>query len=381
MTIEKVSSKLDELNLEDVPRFAECQINRTLLHPLLPQPTKNHCLNNFLSGEDDAPLTKTSLDDVDNSGKDDVDVICGEHSFVICADTQLGMRDKNESWEYELEISRRVIKKINKLSPLPTFVTVCGDLIDMEQSFYKNSNVFSLDRCHEIQDKQNKDFQEVWSRLDKRIALVCICGNHDVGNTPTHESISRFTNAFGDDYLSFWCNRTYNVVINTNLLSDPSESQDLFDQQIIWLERSLKLAQDAKAENIFIFGHHPLFLYDENEVKEDLPGVIPYPSEWGPPPTDSSGFPDWYFHIKIEYRKIVLALLEKYNVDAAFCGHFHQNLCARTSFGMEHVVTAPLSMVFNSSAKVSLRPNEPDSLGFRVVKVKDGAYSHSFVPL
>ena len=32
---------------------------------------------------------------------------------------------------------------------------------------------------------------QVYSRLDPAIPMVCVCGNHDVGNSPTTQSIQR----------------------------------------------------------------------------------------------------------------------------------------------------------------------------------------------
>eukprot|EP00814_Leptocylindrus_danicus_P003417 CAMPEP_0116022490 /NCGR_PEP_ID=MMETSP0321-20121206/11021_1 /TAXON_ID=163516 /ORGANISM="Leptocylindrus danicus var. danicus, Strain B650" /LENGTH=501 /DNA_ID=CAMNT_0003493577 /DNA_START=523 /DNA_END=2028 /DNA_ORIENTATION=+ len=304
-----------------------------------------------------------------------------EHSFVVCADTQFGMRDLNESWEFELEISRRTVAKINQMRPLPAFVSVCGDLVDMEFSFYENKpkSPFSMDMCHEIQDKQNKDFQDAWGQLDDRVALVCLCGNHDVGNRPTRSSIQRFNRAFGDDYLSFWCNGTFNVVVNTNTFSNPDGAPELLDQQLEWLERELKHAKECGADQIFAFGHHPWFLYNEDEVKDDLVGVSPFPNEWGPPPSLDAGFPDHYFHIKRENRQLALNLFREYGVTASFCGHFHQNLVSKTKWGMHHIVTAPLSIYFESTGKPL--QEEENGVGFRLIRVRQGHFEHEFVKL
>lgn len=304
-----------------------------------------------------------------------------EHSFIVCADTQFGMRDLNESWEFELEISRRTVAKINKMRPLPAFVSVCGDLVDMEASFYKDKpkSPFSMDMCHEIQDKQNKDFQAAWGKLDDRVALVCLCGNHDVGNRPTKSSIKRFNHAFGDDYLSFWCNGTFNIVVNTNTFSNPDGAPELLDEQLEWIERELKQARECGAEQIFAFGHHPWFLYNEDEVKDDLTGISPFPKEWGPPPSPDAGFPDHYFHIKRENRRLALNLFREYGVTASFCGHFHQNLCSKTKWGMQHIVTAPLSIYFESTGKPS--QEEDNGVGFRLIRVREGHFEHEFVKL
>lgn len=36
---------------------------------------------------------------------------------------------------------------------------------------------------------QEKDWNEIFQDLDNAIPLVCVCGNHDVGNTPTAQTI------------------------------------------------------------------------------------------------------------------------------------------------------------------------------------------------
>lgn len=39
---------------------------------------------------------------------------------------------------------------------------------------------------------QEADFMKCYSRLDKSIPLVCVCGNHDIGNRPTVETIEGY---------------------------------------------------------------------------------------------------------------------------------------------------------------------------------------------
>ncbi len=100
------------------------------------------------------------------------------HSFVVCSDTQLGISSKNREWETELEYSRRAIRMINAMDPPPKFVCVCGDLIDMEYTFeerkgYKDG-FGSKEECDEIQDRQNKDFQDVWRGLREDVAICCL---------------------------------------------------------------------------------------------------------------------------------------------------------------------------------------------------------------
>ena len=56
------------------------------------------------------------------------------HRFVVCADTQFGITKHNLDWDVEIQYSNQAIDLINKMSPRPAFVCVCGDLVDMEFS-------------------------------------------------------------------------------------------------------------------------------------------------------------------------------------------------------------------------------------------------------
>ena len=39
--------------------------------------------------------------------------------------------------------------------------------------------------------------QSIMSTIDDDIPLLCVCGNHDVGNSPTQATIQRYKNDFG----------------------------------------------------------------------------------------------------------------------------------------------------------------------------------------
>ncbi len=111
--------------------------------------------------------------------------------------------------------------------------------------------IASREVCDAIQDEQNEDFKELWSGLHPDIALVCVCGNHDVGNRPTPRSISRFRASYGDEYLAFWVNGTYNIVVNNVLFVDPSGAKRIYKTQLRWLEERLKYARDHQAKQIY----------------------------------------------------------------------------------------------------------------------------------
>ena len=135
-------------------RYNCSQKDRTLIHPTLPQPKNDN--------DDNAVEMKQSKP---------------SHRFVVCADTQIGLKNACQEWESELVFSRQAIEMINELNPRPLFCCMCGDMVEMENSFYTGEG-FTREECDQIQDEQNRDFQKTWEALHEDIALVCVCGNH-----------------------------------------------------------------------------------------------------------------------------------------------------------------------------------------------------------
>jgi len=202
--------------------------------------------------------------------------------------------------------------------------------------------------------------------------------------------------------------------VNNVLFINPSSAQRIYKTQLRWLEERLRYARDHDAKQIYVFGHHPWFLYDEDEEPESLTGASPCPPEWQSSSSTNQTFPDAYFSMPKKYRSQALELFQKYKVNACFSGHFHQNLISKTRWGMDMIITAPLSVVFDSTGKevdrekksrlsrrkmtfeseeamlfdsYSSDPEEPNCRGVRIVdvEVNDSAvtssFSHWFVSL
>ena len=70
--------------------------------------------------------------------------------------------------------------------------------------------------------------------------IVCVCGNHDVGNRPTKDTIANYKSTFGDDYFSFWHNGVHFIVLNSQLYEDCSLTKDLAEAQDNWLGKPFK---------------------------------------------------------------------------------------------------------------------------------------------
>lgn len=77
---------------------------------------------------------------------------------------------------------------------------------------------------------------------------------------------------------------------------------------------------------------------------------------------------------------MALVLFKEYGVTACFSGHFHQNVVAKASWGMDMIVTGPLSMLLTSTIHESLSL-EPHTVGMRIVDVDENGFRHKFVPL
>ena len=175
------------------PRFKLSQQNRTFIHPLLPQPTKDDADEIGGGGNQDNINNKPSSKSSASSS----------YRFIICADTQFGMTNDCMEWETEMEYSRLAVEKINSMMvdgdandgrsspsrPL-LFCCVCGDLVHMESSFYQKRQYehntdketpkpkYTKEECDTIQQQQFHDFKTIWSQLHDDIALICLCGNH-----------------------------------------------------------------------------------------------------------------------------------------------------------------------------------------------------------
>ena len=113
----------------------------------------------------------------------------GAYFFLQLADTQYGMFTGNEGLGQESALCRRAVEHINRLQP--RYVIVCGDLTNATPE-------------HVRYNAQVKQYKQDFSAIDAGIPLVCVCGNHDIGNRPTEQSIATYRRNFGDDYFAFW---------------------------------------------------------------------------------------------------------------------------------------------------------------------------------
>ena len=183
-----------------------------------------------------------------------------------------------------------------------------------------------------MQEAQAVDFKAAAAHFDSSIPLVCLCGNHDIGNHPDRASVDLYRSRFGDDYLAFWAGGCRCLVINTSLCSaqDPvlwetggnteaqQQSLAMAAKQSAWLEDEVKAIEACAASerpaHVLAFSHIPPFIFHERE-------------------------PKGYFNLLPVVRAQLLAKLRRAGCTKYFCGHFHRNATAFTADGALELVT------------------------------------------
>lgn len=257
--------------------------------------------------------------------------------FIQAADTQFGMQEKyleqkaEYGWEREIAWSSQLVDDVNAMFPRPKFLVVCGDLLDA----WPHTEP-------EIRRQQEVDFKKVFAGLE--VPLVCVCGNHDVGNTPTPDSVSGYRSSFGDDFFSFWCSGVFFIVLNTQFYEDSSRCEELAAEQEAWLEQQLEVVRREKPKHAVVFQHIPFFLANPEEEKE-------------------------YFNMAPALRQVMLDKFYDAGVRHVFCGHYHRNAGGFYK-DLEEVVTSAVGAQLGECQQ-----------GFRLVRVLEDRLLHQYYAL
>jgi len=261
----------------------------------------------------------------------------GDFTFIQAADTQFGMQEsyvekkKNHGWQQEINWSTELVNRVNSMQPLPRFMVICGDLLD---AWPETQSV--------IRNKQERDFKNVFERL--KVPCVCVCGNHDIGNQPSMESVRRYRSSFGDDFFSFWCGGVYFLVVNSQYYEDSSNVPQIAAEQEDWLEHELKRIKHKKPTHAVVFQHIPLFLRHPDEENE-------------------------YFNFAPDARKNLLERFYDAGIRHVFSGHYHRN-AGGTYRDLQMVVTSAVGAQLGE-----------DKQGYRVVNVTETAIDHHYVTI
>ena len=228
---------------------------------------------------------------------------------------------ENPGWTQEVALIKKSVEAANRMNPRPKFFIVCGDLV--------NDFPGAKDR-----EAQVADFHKAFRDLDPEIPLVCVCGNHDVGDKPTPATVASFRSEYGPDYFSFVVGGVLMIVLNSQFFEDRSETLELAAEQDEWLDLLLKDVKNYK--HAIVFQHIPWFLIEPNEEKQ-------------------------YFNIELESRIRMLDKFHDAGVRNIFCGHYHRN-AGGTYKDLQLVVTSAVGA-----------PLGADKSGLRIVRVQENA--------
>ncbi|KAK2866324.1 hypothetical protein Q7C36_002380 [Tachysurus vachellii] len=261
----------------------------------------------------------------------------GPFCFIQAADPQLGLMKAwrvgdcdrgGDEWAEEVQLTKQAVRAINKLQPRPRFVVLCGDLIH------------AMPGC-QFREEQERDLKDILRDTDPEIPLVFVSGNHDLGNTPTLDTVEQYCRAWGDDYFSFWVGGVLFLVLNSQLFFDASGCPQLEEAHEVWLEKQLQKAAKSSARHVIIFQHIPLYLRSPDEE-------------------------DDYFNLQRAKRENLIHRFCQAGVKAVFSGHYHRNA------GGCH---AGLDMVVSSAIGCQLGE---DAHGVRVVVVTADKIIHRY---
>src|SRR5260370_12097526 len=243
-------------------------------------------------------------------------------TFIQMSDPQVGMFTEDSDFADETANFEFAVAAANRL--MPAFVVITGDLIN------KSGDA-----------AQAAEYKRIASKLNPKIKLFSVAGNHDVGNEPTAESVAQYRERFGDDYYSFRIGDVTGLVLNSNLEKGAEKVPEEAARMEAWFRNELERVKLTGVKYIIVFQHISFFLKDPNEE-------------------------DQYFNIPKVVRERYLRLLHEYGVQQVFAGHYHRNELGRDG-DLEMVTTGPVGMPLDG-AKSRLR----------VVTVKDGTVTHKF---
>lgn len=259
----------------------------------------------------------------------------GPFSFIQAADTQFGMIDKYlkkvepAEWKEEMRLSELLVAKCNQMNPRPLFMVICGDIVD----------AMPASGADETRREQVQDFKRIFSQLDPAIPLVCVCGNHDIGNEPTLETLMAYREEFGDDYFYFIKRGVLFIVINSQFYKHRANLEEYAEGQDIWLQSMLAKCKQFKYS--IVFEHIPWFLEEPDEE-------------------------DDYFNVERSIRQKWLDKFKEAGVSKIMCGHYHRN-AGGWHGDMELIVTSAVGAQLGA-----------DKSGVRLVRLLDDTIEHRY---
>lgn len=266
----------------------------------------------------------------------------GSHSIVFLSDPQPGLCDMVENdgeglvWDKEIDLMKKTVESINKISPTPKFICIGGDLINALPGI--NPEV----RAGQVFAVKNE-----FSKLKPTIPIFCVSGNHDVGNKPNRSSIAWYKENFGDDYFTYWVCGVFYIVINSQVLYSPDSYPEHTAAQEKWMDEQLRLAKNNGSKHVVLFMHIPVFTVSADEG-------------------------DHYFSLPTKIRGDFLRKLAAARIEKVFCGHYHRNA---GGVWLSKDKTQKIECIVSSAVGAQLGN---DQSGFNVVQINETEITHTY---
>ncbi|KFD49510.1 hypothetical protein M514_09621 [Trichuris suis] len=256
-------------------------------------------------------------------------------SFAIIADPQFGMLKPEQcDWSVEKALLDNTINAINALNEQPCFVAFVGDLTHAEP--------FTNAKRAQIQDF-------ISSVRNLRARALFLCGNHDIGDKPTIDSLRAYRQSFGSDYYSVDQLDSKFIFLNSQLFFGYRDFVEESAMQWTWLTDLCNSVFVLPYRHVVVLQHVPPFVETIKEAPKPIRNL------------------DMTFNLPdVNMRFNLLGKLGAVGVQQVFCGHLHRNAIAKDS-GFEIVVTNSTTSVTNN--------------GYRLVRVYKEHITHEYIPV
>eukprot|EP00070_Physeter_catodon_P039232 XP_028346126.1 uncharacterized protein LOC114486388 [Physeter catodon] len=127
----------------------------------------------------------------------------GGLTFAVLADPQLGLLPQSPP-DYQEELMRLNTARVNMEKYSPQFVIVLGDLVQI---------LPDDDRNQEERAVQTRKIHDALRTFPAHIPVFVLCGNHDVGNAPTEESLRHYQELWGVPRLLLMCTPHFRLLV------------------------------------------------------------------------------------------------------------------------------------------------------------------------
>lgn len=170
---------------------------------------------------------------------------------------------------------------------------------------------------------------------------MCVCGNHDVGNKPTKETIKLYTDEFGCDYQSLWYGGIKFVVLNSQIIQGLDVTNELYIEHEKWVDRELSKKHKNKPEHTVVFCHIPPFCFDPEEKQTN-------------------------FNWAKGKRDMWLDKMVKANVKKVYCSHYHRRAGGKYK-DLEVVVSGALGThILTKEVPIEFQRSKLDEINFKL---------------